>query len=117
MNGENPRKPVSKNNFQPDDYIYEVKTSSWCVDGTAGEKVLGTLIKYQDIPTLYKKPLRIVCVAYQEWELTFGKIKYFGEEVTEKTRLILDLAKSWDIEYITFSDLVKNIIMSELPEN
>lgn len=121
MNGENPRKPVSKNNFQPDwetdDYIYEVKTSSWCVDGTAGEKVLGTWIKYQDIPTLYKKPLRIVCVAYQEWELTFGKIKYFGEEVTEKTRLILDLAKSWDIEYITFSDLVKNIIMSELPEN
>lgn len=121
MNGENPRKPETKNNFCPDwetdNYIYEVKTSSWSVYGTAGEKVFGTFIKYQDIPTLYKKPLRIVCVAYQEWELTYGKIKYFGEEVTEKTRQILDLAKSWDIEYITFSDLVKNIIMSEFPEN
>jgi hypothetical protein len=83
MNGENPRKPETKNNFRPDwetdNYIYEVKTSSWGVDGTAGEKVLGTWIKYQDIPTLYKKPLRIVCVGYQEWELTFGKIKYFGD--------------------------------------
>lgn len=120
LNGENPRKPISKNNFQPDwetdDYIYEIKTSSWSVDGTAGEKVFGTWIKYQDIPTLYKKPLRIICVAYQEWELTFGKIKYFGDEITQKTQQILELAKSWNIEYIKFSELIKNINMSGLPD-
>ena len=120
MNGENPRKPETKNNFQPDwetdDYIYEVKTSSWTVDGTAGEKVLGTWIKYQDIPTLYKKPLRIVCVAYQEWELTNGKVKYFGEEITEKTKEIFKLCKSWNIEYIKFSDLVKDIDTTKLPD-
>ena len=96
LNGENPRKPETKNNFKPDwetdDYIYEVKTSSWCIDGTAGEKVLGTWIKYQDIPTLYNKPLRIICVAYQEWELTHGKTKYFGN-ITPKTQQILDLCK------------------------
>jgi hypothetical protein len=109
--GENPRKPVSKGGFQPDwetdKYIYEVKTSNWWVSGTAGEKVLGTFIKYQNIPELYDdKPLKIVCVANQEEELTNGKTVYFGEKITKKTRQALDLARSWNIEYIKFSDLV-----------
>lgn len=109
--GENPRKVVRMDGFEPDwetdDYIYEVKTSNWWVSGTAGEKVYGTFIKYQNIPELYGKPLKIVCVAYQEYELTNGKTKYFGENITKKTQLILDIAKSWDIEYIRFSDLIK----------
>ena len=109
--GKNPEKPKKKNNFLPDwetdEYIYEVKSSSWWVPGTAGEKVLGTFIKYQDIPELYKKPLRIVCVAFQEYELTYEKTPYFGNNVTEKTKQLLDLAKSWNIEYVKFSDLVK----------
>lgn len=108
--GQNPRKIQKKNGFEPDwetdNYIYEVKTRNWRVSGTAGEKVFGTWIKYQDIPKLYGKPLRIVCVAYQEYELEFGKIKYFGNEVSEKTQAALDLAKSWGIEYIRFSDLI-----------
>ena len=110
LRGENPRKPVSKGGFQPDwetdEYIYEVKTSNWWVTGTAGEKVLGTFIKYQNIPELYEKPLKIVCVANQEEELTNGKTLYFGENITQKTRQALDLARSWRIEYIKFSDLV-----------
>ena len=112
--GENPFKPSSINGFQPDwesdNYIWEVKTSNWWVDGTAGEKVYGTFIKYQKIPELYGKPLRIVCLANQENELEFGKTKYFGEEVTEKTKKILELAKTWDIEYIRFRDLVNPLI-------
>lgn len=110
LRGENPRKPVTKGGFAPDwetdDYIYEVKTSNWWVDGTAGEKVLGTFIKYQNIPELYGKPLKIVCVACQEDELTTGKTRYFGENITKKTRELLDLAKTWNIEYVSFSDLV-----------
>ena len=82
LRGENPRKPERKGGFEPDwetdDYMYEVKTSNWWVAGTAGEKVLGTWIKYQDIPSLYGKPLKIVCVANQEYELEYGKVKYFG---------------------------------------
>ena len=112
--GENPRKPASKGGFQPDwetdEYIYEVKTSNWWVDGTAGEKVLGTFIKYQDIPELYGKPLKIICVANQEHELTYGKTKYFGENITKKTQYVLDLARSWNIEYVKFSDLILPII-------
>lgn len=110
LRGENPRKPLRKGGFNPDwetdEYIYEVKTSNWWVDGTAGEKVLGTFIKYQDIPELYGKPLRIVCVANQEEELTNGKTVYFGENITKKTQQILNMASLWNIEYVKFSDLV-----------
>ena len=110
LRGENPRKPARKGGFEPDwetdNYIYEVKTSNWWVGGTAGEKVYGTFIKYQDIPKLYGKPLRIVCVANQEEELTNGKTKYFGENITKKTQEVLDLARSWNIEYVKLSDLV-----------
>jgi hypothetical protein len=113
LRGENPRKVIRKDGFEPDwetdEYMYEVKTSNWCVAGTAGEKVYGTFIKYQNIPELYGKPLRIVCVANQEEELINGKTKYFGEK-TQKTQQILDLASSWGIEYVKFSDLVSPII-------
>lgn len=112
LRGENPRKPERKGGFEPDcetdDYMYEVKTSNWWVAGTAGEKVLGTWIKYQDIPSLYGKPLKIVCVANQEYELEYGKVKYFGDSVSEKTKKILELARTREIEYMKFSDLIPN---------
>jgi len=112
--GENPRKPSPKGRFQPDwetdNYIIEVKTSNWWVDGTAGEKVLGTGIKYQGIPELYGKPLRIVCVANQEEELTNGKTVYFGENITKKTQQFLDMVSSWKIVYVRFSDLVSPVL-------
>ena len=108
--GENPRKPEPKGGFQPDietdDAIIEVKTSSWWVSGTAGEKVLGTWIKYMNIPKLYGKPLKIVCLAYQEEELTNGKTRYFGDNVTKEMRKVLDMVNSLDIEYIPFTEFV-----------
>jgi hypothetical protein len=113
LKGENPRKVEKKLGFEPDwetdNYMYEVKTSNWNVSGTAGEKVIGTFIKYQNIPEIYGKPLRIVCVANQEYELEFGKTPYFGDNVTEKTKKLLEIAKAWNIEYIRFSDLVSGI--------
>ena len=115
LRGENPRKVVRRDGFEPDwetdDYMYEVKTSNWWVSGTAGEKVLGTWIKYQNVPELYGKPLKIVCLANQEHELEFGKTKYFGE-VTQKTQLVLDLAASFGIEYMRFSDLVAPVLVN-----
>lgn len=116
LRGENPRKVVRRDGFEPDwetdQFMVEVKSSNWWVSGTAGEKVYGTFIKYQNIPEIYGKPLKIVCVANQEWELEYGKTKYFGEEVTEKTQQLMDIAKSWGIEYVRFSDLVKPLINS-----
>ena len=59
-------KPKKIQKYLPDletpEYIYEVKTRSWTTPGTAGEKVLGTPIKYSEIPKLYGKPLIIICV-------------------------------------------------------
>jgi hypothetical protein len=85
------------------------------VDGTAGEKVLATFIKYQNISELYGKPLKIVCVANQEDELINGKTIYFGENITEKTQQLLNIANSWNIEYVKFSDLVLPV-MSKIYE-
>ena len=114
LKGENPRKPQTKNGYSPDwetdEYIYEVKTRNWTTTGTAGEKVFGVMYKYSDIPKLYGKPLKIVCVAYQEYELIYGNTKIFGE-VSETKKKYLDLAKSLDIEYIKFSDLVKDLVI------
>lgn len=107
--GENPRKPIKKNGYQPDwetdNYIIEVKTRSWTSSGTAGEKVPAVMYKYSDIPELYKKPLKIICVAYQEYEFTNGNTKLFGD-VGKKKRAMLDMAYSWGIEYIKFSELI-----------
>lgn len=117
LRGENPRKIKRKGGFEPDwetdDFIYEVKTSNWHVSGTAGEKVLGTFMKYQDIPELYGKPLRIVCVANQEYEFEHGKTPYFGEKVSQKTKQALDMARGWGIEYMRFSDLVPHDYRTE----
>lgn len=115
--GKNPRKPVKKGGYFPDietdDAIYEVKTSNWCVGGTAGEKVFGVMYKYSDIPSLYGKPLRIICVAYQEHELTFGNTRIFGE-VSENKQAFLDLAKTMGIEYVRFSDLIAPLRVTEV---
>lgn len=112
INNCNPKKPKKKSGFQPDwetdKYVFEVKTSNWWTDGTAGEKVYGTWIKYQDIPKLYGKPLKIICIASQEWELEFGKTPYFGDKVTDKTKKLLEIAKEWEIEYVRFSDFIKS---------
>lgn len=112
--GQNPRKVIRKQGYEPDwecdDYMVEVKTSNWCVPGTAGEKVLGTWIKYQEVPELYGKPLKIICVANQEYELTYGKTRYFGDNITEKTKKILGLAGEWGIEYVNFSEFIKPVM-------
>ena len=112
LRGENPRRPAQKGGYSPDwetdDYIYEVKTRNWTTSGTAGEKVLGTMYKYSDIPILYEKPLKIVCVAYQEYELSHGTTRIFGE-LSENKQKFIHLAKTMNIEYMKFSDLMKDI--------
>ena len=109
--GKNPRKPDKKGGYLPDwetdEYIWEVKTRNWTTTGTAGEKVFGVMYKYSDIPKLYNKPLKVVCVAYQEHELTFGNTKIFGN-VSENKKAYLKLAKEQRVEFVKFSDLVSD---------
>ena len=109
--GKNPKRPETKNGYSPDieadDGIYEVKTRNWTTQGTAGEKVYGTMYKYSDIPVLYGKPLYIVCVAYQEWELVHGNTKIFSDEISTTKKKYLQLARSSNVYYLKFSDMIK----------
>ena len=107
-------KPKNINGLQPDwetpDHIIEVKTRNWTTSGTAGEKVLGVPYKYSDVPKLYGKPLLIICVAYQEWELThIDKYKIFGSGVSENKLKQLKLWKGMGIHYVPFSKLYKGL--------
>ena len=103
-------KPKTIKGYKPDweskDAIYEIKTRNWTTTGTAGEKVLGVPYKYSDIPRIYGKPLKIVCIAYQEYELTHGNTKIFGKISNEKKKL-LDLFNNLGISFVKFSDLIK----------
>ena len=101
-------KPERTNGIQPDwetrDAVWEVKTRNWSVPGTAGEKILGVPYKYSDVPELYGKPLKIVCVGYQEWECTNRtKMKIFGNDVSHSKQQQLKLWKLQGIEFVPFS--------------
>lgn len=102
------RKASNKEGMEPDleceCAIIEVKTRNWTTSGTAGEKVPGVPIKYSEVPVLYKKPLWIVCVAYQEWELWHSKKGLFNN-LTPNKKAMIDLWKSQNIEFVRFSEL------------
>ena len=117
LKGENPRRPRRLKGYAPDwetdNAIWEVKTRSWTTSGTAGEKVYGTMYKYADIPVIYGKPLKIICVAYQEWELVNGTTKIFGTESVRQQKF-LDLARICDINYIKFRDILPESIIRRI---
>ena len=95
-----------------DDYVYEVKGRSWCTPGTAGEKILGVPLKYGELPRLYKKPLQIVLVGYQEYEarekFAFGDLLGKNNQ-TPELQESLAFYKEQHIEYVAFTDVLKKI--------
>lgn len=103
-------RPDKKEGHEPDwetdDAIYEVKTRSWSVSGTAGQKILGTPFKYAEVPIIYKKPLYIVLVAYQEYE-AIEKFKLFDDKCSERQYKMMNMWKDMDIHYVKCSDLLK----------
>lgn len=95
-----------------DKYVYEVKGRSWCTPGTAGEKILGVPLKYGEVPRLYKKPLKIILVGYQEYEARemwgFGDL-LDSKNQTKELREALAYHKKHKIEYVGFTDILKKI--------
>ena len=99
-----------------DDYVYEVKGSNWCVTGTAGEKILGVPLKYGEVPRLFKRPLQIILVGYQEYEAKMGYA--FGNLLDENNQTkelheSLAFYKEQDIEYVAFTDILQAIGFSD----
>jgi hypothetical protein len=107
---------VRNKDYQPDlecdDYVYEVKGRNWSTTGTAGEKILGVPLKYGEVPNLYKKPLQIILVGYQEYEakqgFAFGDLLDKNSQ-TKELQESLAFYKEHDIEYIAFTDILKRI--------
>ncbi len=95
-----------------DEYVYEVKGRSWSTTGTAGEKILGVPLKYGELPRLYKKPLQIILVGYQEYEAKEGFA--FGDLLDKNNQTIelqesLAFYKEQRIEYVAFTDILTKI--------
>jgi hypothetical protein len=110
---ENPRRETI-NGLKPDwvcnNAIYEVKTRTWNTPGTAGEKVLGVPFKYAELASP-ERPLKIVCVAYQESELTKGKFPIFNEEkMSSKQKQHVEFWKSQNIHYVKFTVLLNEAL-------
>ena len=112
--GKNPTCPISKNGYKPDtevdDAIWEAKTQTYFTSGTAGEKILGVPFKYADIPELFGKPLKILCIgcAEQISRESYGNI--IGPKTTDKKRKFIEFYKEMGIEWLGASELIKNYV-------
>lgn len=108
--GSSVTKPEKKEHFQPDlqteDIIIEAKAGTFHTGGTAGEKILGCPFKYADIPSLYGKPLKIVCMGGAELVCReqYGNLP--GVKTTVQKNKFIDFFRENHIEYIGATDLL-----------
>jgi hypothetical protein len=110
-------KPQNKNGYKPDiecdEFIWEIKSQTYFTTGTAGEKILGVPFKYAEIPKLYNKNLKIMCIGNAEvmCREKYGNLpdKNGGICCPEK-KLFLNFYKENGIEYIGATDLLDQYI-------
>lgn len=111
--GKTPTKPVKKEHFQPDteveDSIWEAKAGTYYTIGTAHEKILGCPFKYAEVPRLYSKPLRILCMGGAE-QICKEKYGNLGSECSLEKKTILDCYKSLGIEYVSATEMLKTLL-------
>jgi hypothetical protein len=106
-------KPLKKQHYQPDsevdDAIIEAKAQTFYTSGTAGEKILGCPFKYSEIPDLYSKPLKILCMGGAEkiCRETYGNLP--GVKCTPQKQKFLDFFRQNNIEYIAASHLITSL--------
>jgi hypothetical protein len=107
-------KPAIKENLKPDseveDYILEAKAGTFFTTGTAGEKILGCPFKYAEIPELYGKPLKIICMGRAEKSCReeYGNLP--GEKCSPQKKKFLDFFRENKIEYIGATDILHSLI-------
>lgn len=104
-------KPKKINHLRPDletdDFIVEIKTQTYYTKGTASEKILGCPFKYADVPTLYNKPLKIVCIGGCEKAL----LDFDIIETSCKTKKkYLQFYKDNNVEFVSFKQLIADLI-------
>jgi len=111
--GKTVSKPVKKENLQPDwevdDAIIEAKAGTYYTSGTVGEKILGCPYKYADVPDLYEKPLKILCMGGAEkvCRESYGCLP--GAKCSRQKQRFLDFFRENRIEYIGASDILRSL--------
>jgi hypothetical protein len=111
--GENVKRPIKQNGCQPDleinSLIIEVKTGTYFTRGTAGEKILGCPFKYCEVPEVYEKPLKIVCIggAEKACREQYGNLP--GSKSSSQKTKFLNFFRDNNIEYIGFTDLLRGL--------
>ena len=112
--GKHVSKPVNKQHYQPDaevdDAILEAKAQTFFTSGTAGEKILGSPFKYAEVPQLYGKPLKILCMGGAEkvCRESYGNLP--GEKSSAQKQKILECFREIGIEYIGATDILKSLV-------
>lgn len=115
---QKPKKPIKQNHHQPDcesdDSIWEAKTQTFYTDGTAGEKILGCPFKYIEVPNLYKKPLKILCMAGAEriCREQYGNLP--GPKMTSEKKEVIEFYKEKNIEYVGATDILTHLLTLDL---
>jgi hypothetical protein len=114
LNGKEISKPVKKEHYQPDyevdDAIIEAKAGTFHTGGTAGEKILGCPFKYSEIPDLYSKPLKILCIGGAEKVCREQYGNLAGSKCSAQKKKFLDFFKENQIEYIGATDILKTLL-------
>lgn len=114
LQGKNVFKPENKEHYQPDvevdDAIWEAKTGTFHTKGTVYEKILGCPFKYADIPKLYSKPLKILCIGGAErvCRKEYGNLT--GKKCSFQKRKFLTFFKNNQIEYVGITDILKKLV-------
>jgi hypothetical protein len=114
LSGKEVSKPAKMQNYQPDcqtaDAILEAKAGTFYTAGTAGEKILGCPFKYAEIPDLYGKPLKIVCIGGAEKQCRdqYGNLP--GEKCSPQKQRFIEFFKENKIEYVGATDILKSLV-------
>jgi hypothetical protein len=115
--GKTVSKPVKKDHYQPDleadDAIWEAKAQTFHTSGTAGEKILGCPFKYAEIPALYGKPLKILCMGGAERVCREQYGNLAGAKCSPPKKRFLDFFRESGIEYIGMTDVLLSLIRNE----
>lgn len=107
-------KPAKKETHIPDletpDSILEAKAETFYTQGTAGEKILGVTHKYRNVPVLYSKPLKVICLggAEKACREQYGILD--GPKYDDAARDILEFHKRRGITYIGATDILISLI-------
>lgn len=114
--GKTVSKPENKDHYLPDcevnDAMWEAKAGTFYTTGTGHEKILGVPFKYADVPVLYSKPLKIMCIGGAEkiCREQYGNLD--GRKCTPQKKLFLEFFKANQIEYVGATELLLSLIRS-----